>query len=320
MPASAWFDSIERAHGQLGRKAFVPCCEILLYGTAERSAFHAAVVTAMRVVRQRFPGALGWYKTSTMKLARQSGAEPVTIASNFLTSLQLKPPKLAGIEFHSGKAKDDFDVPAVDFFSTIVPTSSEDRRQSRTYLRLALPASLSEEPDELRTVCREVMEQCPLYAGHCGWSFYWSVVHPKEKEVLRAHAPMWLRRFPGLSYGNPLVFLEFIGDGLLEVSWLTYVGTGALEGRGRTLEQALETLRAAGVAASVVSDGTIEVQAGPAPALGDRNRNDRLPAYRDVAGALSWLKLAPGQSQYIGVLGLGPEERTEWHERFFDSD
>jgi hypothetical protein len=317
MSGAEWFQSVEVANRELGRKSFVPCVELLLYGIAEREAFGPAVQASMRAILERHAGAFGWYKTNTMKVARQAAAEPVGIAVNYLASIQVKRPKLAGIELHSGPAKTEFDVPAIDFFSTIVPTGPADRRNSRTYLRLALPPSFADEPDVLRDVCREIVQHGPLFAAQCGWSFYWSVTDPAEKDVLRAHARGWLNRFPGLNYGNPLVFLEFIGDGLLGVSWLTYIASSALEARDRTVKQTLQDLRQQDIAAEAIGETILEVQAGPAPELGDRNRNDLLPSYGRVAERLAFLKLDPDQSQYIGMLGMDLEARTAWYERFF---
>lgn len=320
MPANAWFQLLERAHEELGRKAFTPCYEILLYGTADREAFRPAVVAAVDAVRQRFAGAFGWHKTNTMKYAKESASDPAVTAANYLESTLIKPPKLAGIEFHSGRMRGDFGVPSLDFFSTIVPTEPSDQRKSRSYLRVALPLELDDQAEALRRSARAIVQQCPLYAGHAGWSFYWSVVNPSEKEVLRGHARHWLSRFAGLSYGNPLVFLELIGDGLLNVSWLTYVDRSALEQRSRSLEATLAHLRDAGVQAEVLGDRTLEVQAGPVPQLGDRDRNDALPAYRRVGQQLSFLRLHAEQSQYVGVPGMDQEARTAWYNRFFEAD
>jgi hypothetical protein len=183
-----------------------------------------------------------------------------------------------------------------------------------------VPADGTQSPEALRELCRTVVTNVPLYAGHCGWSFHWSGVDVAEERQLRANARAWLTRFPGLAYGDPLSFLEPIGDGLLGVSWLTYVDRSAVESREKAFADLLATLKKHRVQTEVIDDHIAEVQATDLPVLGDRNRNDMIPDYRKAGRALSFLKLNSEQSRFLPVLGMDQDMRSDWYERFFAAE
>ena len=309
---------IDRLNSELGRPAFSACYEIFVYGTAERQQFRSGLLAGIDGLERHFKSPLKWYKTNTMKLPKAAAPSAGAVAANYIDSLPAKPPKLAGIQFHSGAAKENYGVPAIAFFSTIVPTDAQDRRKSRSYIRIGLPVDDSG-PALLRDVCRTLVQETPLVGGHCGWSFYWSGVDPDEEALLRLNARAWLRRFPGLTYGDPLSFLEFIGDGLLGISWLTYVEQGAAEAKGQSLGALQGRLRKAQVTAELIDGRILEIQAAAAPVLADRNRNEDVPSYRAVGRALSGLRLADEQARYLPILGMDQEERADWYRALFEA-
>jgi hypothetical protein len=311
---------IERLNTELGRPAFSACYEIFVYGTAERRQFQQALSIGIESVERRFETRLRWYKTNTMKLPKAVATRASVVATNYMDSLSAKPPKLAGIQFHSGSAKENYSVPAIAFFSSIVPTDAQDRRKSRSYIRIGVPVDRDDAPALVRDLCREVVVETPLVGAHCGWSFYWSGVDPDEEVLLRLNARAWLKRFKGLTYGDPLAFLEFIGDGLLGVSWLTYVEREAVEARGQSFRTLQDRLRKAPVSTALIEGRILEIQAAPAPELADRNHNEDAKSYRAVGRALSELRLADEQARYLPILGMDQEERADWYRALFESE
>lgn len=318
MSESAFAQSLRKANQALGREAFSPCLEIFLYGTAERSSFTPSVLKGVSALVQRFAGSLTHYKTNTMKLPRPVGSDAHTVARNFLTSLAVKPTKLAGIQFHSGAAAEDYKLPSLAYFSVLL-SNTPGIPPGRTYLRLCLPPdSAASEPSELRALCRALLQDFALQMGHCGWSFYWSDVDDEEENILMQYERAWLARFPGVSYGSPLGLLDFIGEGLLSISWLNYVSGEAAAARSLDIAALRAQGLAAGLGCELLAHEVLEVQAGPAPRTGDRNRQELLPEYHQAGRLLAPLAIDDETACYMPIAELEFDDRVAWYRRFFD--
>jgi hypothetical protein len=124
-----------------------------------------------------------------------------------------------------------------------------------------------------------------------------------------------LRRHPGLGYGKPVSITNASEMGLAVVSWLTLLGPGLTAALGGG--DALARHAPAEVGVLPLSQGGAMLCAGEAPALGDVNRRDPLPAYQAV-GRMVAPVVAPDEAlDEVAVDGMQGDDAYEWFRRFF---
>lgn len=145
------------------------------------------------------------------------------------------------------------------------------------------------------------------------------LVSPYEEELAQTHA--WARSMR--HRGVDILLREndriTVGrDSIKGVNWLTYVDQSRIErlGGGERLRAALDP----GVRVTPIGAGLL-LQAGDAPALGDENRQDKLPLYRSVFRALE--PLTPAGFERSQELTLEDMDEAEalsqrWRRRLAD--
>lgn len=317
MKSNEFVAAVRSTHGTLKKGNVRPCLEIHLYGTEARGAFKEPLAAAARVIEQRFPGSLRYYRTNTMSAAKPIAPDAATLMSNFVAADEKKPAKQSGIEFFGGEKAGAFDLPSVDWFSTRL-SPGDGVPPTRSYLRVCLP---HEGPmaasDALKTLARDLLQDFPLLAGHCGWSYYTGGGFSDADAAIARDLPGWLLRYPGVTVGAPLGQANLMLDGLLATSWLTFVSEAAAAARGQDLAALAKAAAARGLGSELVRPGVLEIQAGPTPETGDVNRQDLLPAYREAGQILAALAMPDEQAKFQTIAGMDFEARVSWYRRFF---
>lgn len=181
-------------------------------------------------------------------------------------------------------------------------------------VRFMLPAeAVAENPQPLLHIALTLANELPLLSGHAGYCIERSEF--AEGQSLAAAYPLAMR-YPGADIDYRLSDEEF--DYLKTVNWLTTVGDRFLERiGGRAAVRA--RVDHPDVVVHDAKFGLI-FQAGEAPALGDVNRGELLPAYRAVYRVLADLFASEFTPAFrLGVAALEDPEKTEaWYRRFAD--
>jgi len=184
------------------------------------------------------------------------------------------------------------------------------------FVRLVLPLSFIEDSTlPLLDLSKYLGGIFPFDFGLAGLSVNWRPVglgnyDRLAKRTLHALAP----RYSGLELPHPACTAYIVSKGIKCVNWLTFLNVASCERLGgvAALQKAFDQNV---VVHNLDQHGAI-IQAGPAPALGDVNRQEALPFYHQVGRVL-----APIRSQehpaIFGPGGFPDDDATnEWLARF----
>lgn len=292
------------------QKAKVPivklCFGISLYTEKPLSAFPKAVIKAFT----RFNSIVGeeslcFYATETM-----SKHKAVTPRAREMLKDWFGPAAPAnesyGIEYHNGAAFNA--APSIKFEVSGTEAVDGERAETATLIRMSLPAewgtAKSAQALELTT---ELCELLPFRSGSAGFAFEYSRYY--EEEALD-HAISSSMRHPGIDIHDSVNDCHAVDfDGVRGVGWLTILDSKFMKQLGK-----LPKLKHCEVIP--IKAGAI-IKAGPAPAIGDVNRKDNLPAYREAFKLVQPLtEVAIERSPWFDI-DTDAEERTmAWLKRF----
>jgi hypothetical protein len=179
-------------------------------------------------------------------------------------------------------------------------------------ISLAFPPQLGlEQPDEMATLVGELAEEFPFTSGLAGFAFERS---PYSEEQAETYAWRTSMRHPGIDVVRIPVDAKAAGtDAIRGVNWLTLVGSELLGSIG-----GMSNLRAKLPKEIVLIESRhgVIIKAGPAPAIGDVNRADTLPLYRQVYKVLAPLVAIAAERSMSFQLVDDFVERTEaWYAR-----
>jgi hypothetical protein len=190
---------------------------------------------------------------------------------------------------------------------------SADASLQANIVSLALPSEMaSERPDEMLALVAQLADAFSFRSGLAGYSFECSRY---DKEKSETHAWSHSMRHPGVDIVRIPFDAKAVGsEGIKGVNWLTLIDAGLLKELGGV--KGIRQRLSAGIEIIECRHGVI-LKAGASPALGDVNRGDTLPLYREVYGLLApWIALAADDAMAFR-LGKDAIERTEaWFARF----
>jgi hypothetical protein len=261
-----------------------------------------ALIEAYDLVIARLRPAIRWYKTE-----RMTQFLPITPAA-----LQAYPTwfgrKLAarteyGLELTSGRTRDEVGRGGFRFF--IAPTALE---RAAGYFQFYVPASYSRDnPDALVMLVRAIADVLPFRSGHAGYGVaYDEGTAPKRRDAkLRA----WCNRYEGLDCSSLPAIREHVVESIKGVNWITLLDQELCDRVGG-IEKLLIDLSAP-ISVTALRSGCL-IRAGVTPALGDRNRREKLTAYRQVNDALKAVRMEGDWS--TGWWDV--DEAQEWVRRF----
>jgi hypothetical protein len=189
-----------------------------------------------------------------------------------------------------------------------------DPSDSANMVRLGFPAEWGRDrPGELLELAKDLCNHFPFQSGHSGYVF-----QTTRYRINSSETAAWKlgRRYPGPDIRNEVGDMVAVrSDGIKGVNWLTIVCDVFLKRIGGP--EKLKKVAGKDVEWIRVEGGWI-LKAGPAPAIGDLNQGDTLPAYRAVYRALEPLQ-RPTMERYgsFSMLEEDSTERTDaWMRRF----
>ena len=276
-------------------------------------------------VRPAYEGKLSWYVTEAMPQKQPVDDEALGMIPFWFRA---GAPNRSRYVFYSYAGDSETDMgpfgvelwvlnvePIPDQYRALLTSlsnaSPDDLGKQANCLRLSFP--LPAEPsavEEFADLCRFVFAQLPFLSGYAGYSLLF------DEDSAAFTAGAWetilglAMRHPGYDVfqydaGAPFLYLHMKG-----ANWITALGQPFIE-RFDRLERAaylrdrrIETTR---------SDTALLIQAGPVPQIGDVNRGDDLPLYRQVAKAIEPLTCGA----HWAFSRIFDEEKTmRWLKRF----
>jgi hypothetical protein len=285
--------------------AAVPCLELVAFSFGA-PAEGAGFARFLRVFHDAFGDRLRVYRMGDMKRFRPFDDQALEGPRHWFSKPDLMATKMLGFVAHAGATAHDIATPGLHISLMGL------HKPQRYVFRMVLPVEMDNSPDKVVRMAQDALADFPLASGYCGYSLLWD--RDVDAKVCEWAAPL-LRRHPGLGYGKPIAITNASQMGLAVVSWLTLLGpdlTAALGGR-----DALARSAPAEVSVLPLGKDGVILRAGAAPALGDVNRQDFLPAYQAV-GRLVAPVVAPDEAlDEVAVDGMKSEHRHEWLRRFF---
>ena len=167
-----------------------------------------------------------------------------------------------------------------------------------------------ERASELLAFVRDLCSVFPFQSGHAGFSYECS---PYSQDRSRTFAWTMSMRHRGIDISRVLHDKDAVGhDAAKGVGWLTMISTAFIEKLG-----GLPRIRASLSKQVDIIDtiGGVILKAGMAPAMGDVNRRDLLPLYKEVYHVIAPLvTIAAKRSPYL----ISAEKTGTWFRRFAD--
>jgi len=254
--------------------------EIKLWFDCPFNEYPKQFLEAFDSLSGRFGAQFKWYQNYTMN--RFSPVTPKTITSprTWLRSgrqdvarmLYLKGPdemKAAGkyvlhFKYHPAKA----------LYS----------RGNTPFLRIATPSEpLEQDPRDYLDTARRLCDLLPYLSGHVGYCLETSPYY--ENQAYRAAYPLAMRH-PGLNIASDHATRPLRDEkGVETINWLTLIGAIPLAKLGGAARLRAALARVPEIQIIDSANGVI-VRAGDRPQLGDVNRRDALPLYREVYRAV----------------------------------
>lgn len=320
MLSDAEQDALTVEHPDAGRAPARPCFDICLFYDQPRSDLKQGLPAAFDEFISRSQGGFGWFKTNVMKSYAKAQTDASTMVASLLASPEFDKPGDVGIGVHSGTAGADLRTPAFSFFSE---QSRDERGQPirRTFLRLCLPPSSRRDGRALFDLAAACAGAQAFHCGYAGYSWYWSAGDTRMERALGQRKGLLLRH-PAMVYHDPFTFQPFVGQGLMQVGWLTFVGASLLSRLGERRGAALDEATQVGVSALGEGMGGVFV-AGAEPMVGSRLPADaaQLAPYREVGRRLAALRLPDSAIQFLDLAGFDDEDDVRaWYLRFFGEE
>ncbi|HYO51814.1 type VI immunity family protein [Archangium sp.] len=188
----------------------------------------------------------------------------------------------------------------------------EEAPEERSYIEVWFPTEFAEQMGHAHFSerLRLLAGRFPFTSGYCSLAFNfenWSELAVKDFITKTAF------RHPGLDIHLTMSTSQDIGEQIRGAYWLTFLGPEVLA----VLGQSPDKLRAAlGEGISVYGlDGSVVIQAGERPEVGDTNRKENLPLVRRVAKLLEPVTAV----HRTGVFILpGVDSFVAWQRRHLD--
>ena len=308
-----------------GARVVTPALSVCVYFGELTDAIREGVRNVWQRVRPLYEGKLAWYVTEAMP-----EKQPVDDEALGMPAFWFRPgaPTRDRYVFysHAGESENDVGVYGVELwvlnvapipdqyralYSALAKTSPDDAGKQANCLRLSFPPPTDESAiAEFADLCRFVFAQIPFLSGYAGYGLLF------DEDSATFTAETWesilalAMRHPGYDVfqydaGSPFLYFHMKG-----ANWITALGKPFLDRFDRLERAAYLRDRLLSVTRD---ESSLLIQAGPAPRVGDVNRGDDLPLYRQVAKAIE--PLTCGAHWPFSV--VFDEERTmRWLKRF----
>jgi hypothetical protein len=259
------------------------------------------------------PDRLRFYATENMRRHKPTTKAVFRMLPTWLQS-GAPPREYIHIEMKDGEQYQDAPTHKLDVYG-LEPKSSLFGRGRANVLSMAFPITWSQEqPDEFRDFVIELASEFPFVSGSAGFAFE---VSRYDSEQSQTYAWTKSMRHPGIDISRPALDAIAVGfDALKSVGWLTLLSEvllTAVGGRNRVRRELPKDVTIVDVPSGVI------LQAGAQPGMGDTNRKDLLPLYREVYRVVAPLvELAASRAPSFDIEEDYKEKTAQWYRRFAD--
>lgn len=299
----------ELQHEHEGVVVVRPTFGITLFSNQPISKFSSGVLAAFARYRKLVGDqALRFYSTSTMRKHAKVTKRALGMLEAWFGP-EAPPSEDYGIEYVDAEPSNA--APASRFVIFGVEDVPGHERTTASIVRLALPLEWgTDRAEEAFALTQELCGLIPFQSGQAGFAFEPSRYFIEAANEFAVPKSM---RHPGIDIHNQTGKEgNAVGiDGVRGVGWLTMLGDGLVEKLGGVPELRLCTVTKV--------PGGIIIRAGKAPEVGDVNRKDDLPAYREAYAYVEPLaREVPGRSPWFTFFrSRDAGDRTEaWYRRF----
>ncbi|KAK42447.1 hypothetical protein BG58_03505 [Caballeronia jiangsuensis] len=290
------------------------CFGITLFSDVAISTFGAGLLQALADYRLLVgPHALKVYLTDTMRMHK-----PITARSAELLDVWLAPGAPAretiGLEYTDADPYED--APRHRFWvgGDEVPEAAD---TWPSMIRMSFNSSWgTQRPiDAIKWVAR-LAELIPIRSGYAGFAFEYSRYFLEEG---CEHAWRQSMRYPGIEIHTPPGVERFgvLKDSIYTSNWLTIIDHAFVRQLGGLAS--LKKRLPASVQTYDIRNAVL-LRIGEKPALGNVNRNDRLPDYREVNRVLEPLmKEVPDRLNWLDLPQDAEQDTLKWYRRWTDA-
>lgn len=286
-----------------------PCLEVVAFSYAPPGASGPGFASFLRTFAGRFSDRLTFYRTGDMKRFRPFEKLALDAPYHWFSDDKVLATKMLGFMAHAGDTQTNVYPPALklSLWGFDEPP--------RFVFRMALPVELGDAPDDVVSLVQDALADFPLESGHCGYSFVWDETDISQEREVCAWAAPFLLRHPGLGNGDAFMLSNAADQGVVAVSWLTFLGPRITADLGG--QDALQGRCPPDVSVLPLGKGGTLLRAGFAPQLGDVNRQDLLPAYRAVGQLVAPRRTTDEAFEDVLIYGMADEDAHDWLRRFF---
>jgi len=279
-----------------------PCLDVTLYWFGSLFDRVDGVLDFYEKCIEVLDGSFTYYRTETMSAARAIKKD----------TLDLLPFWLRGTNSRR-------DIYMLFLESAAAPDEASDRAFAinatpmRGYIQLILPVStIAESVTAYLELARTLGQMVSCDFGQAGYAVHWNYLGRNQRGVLSAMNSL-APRYPGLDMSYPLSTKYIAPKGIKCANWLTLLGPSYCQQLG-----GMSILKKKVDSAVVVHDAKdgVMIQAGPAPEIGDVNRQRNLPVYHEVGRLIAPVRFKD-HPPLFGPRGVADKEVTEkWLSRF----
>ena len=294
-----------------------PCIEFCFFYNAPRNIAKIGYADLLSYFIEREALDLKWFKTNTMKLCKRIDGLASDQMNSFILSTEFEKDGDIGIEQHSGPNAENYHPPSLKLFSEQLKVPKSDNI-NRTFVRLCLPCDKARDPRSLVNLAIYCVKAQSLYCGHAGFSWYWNTGDTILEEEI-ANKNGFLRRHPCMGYSDPFTYHFFIGQGLFQIGWLTFLGPTLSKNLG-AIQDSRDNLPESATVVDLKEEHSIIFIAGDKPILGSKDPKNSgfLAPYRAIGQATQSLRLQDDALDFLDIPGFEDEdELRDWYLRFF---
>lgn len=157
------------------------------------------------------------------------------------------------------------------------------------YIRLVLPLSYAKSAAAFADLAMSLGQSLPYDFGQAGVAINFNHLLSKYKQEALQSMNSIGNRFPGIDLAHPFSTQFIVTKGIKCINWLTFLNPEHVERLGGMAK--LVEAGGSEVTVQQLLQGAV-VRAGPAPAAGDVNRRDTLPAYHQAGRLLAPVRAA----------------------------
>jgi hypothetical protein len=289
------------------------CFGITLFADVPASGYGAGLLDAFSLFREvAGPDAVKVYATDTMREHKPVTKRALALLDTWLAP-GAPPRETIGVEYSD--ADPYHNAPRHRFWVS----SEEDAEAAAIWpsmVRIDLDTDWATgRYEDAVSLVIEFAKMVPVRSGYAGFAFEYSRYFAEEG---CEHAWRYSMRHPGIEIQSPHgdELFATLKDSVYTTNWLTLLDRQFVKKLGG--RQKLRASLPSTVQIYEIDNGLL-LRAGEKPAIGDVNRNDKLPDYRAVYEAVRPLTLrVPERLKYLDLEDNEEERTLRWYNRWND--